>query len=1158
MQRLLGILVLLLSASVPRSSAAAAEPTVDFNRDIRPILSNRCFRCHGPDAKQRKSDLRLDQRSVAVDDLGVIVPGDPESSELLARIVSTGKDRMPPKSSGIELTPAEIKTLQLWVKQGAPYAGHWSYQPPLRPALPTLKETAWVRNPIDFFVLKRLAAEKLKPTATADHYTLARRLALDLTGLPPTLEQLETFVADKSPAAYENLIDSLLKSPRYGERWAVMWLDLARYADSAGYADDPPRTIWLYRDWVIRALNDNMPFDQFTVEQIAGDLLPEPSPDQLTATAFHRNTLTNSEGGTDDEEFRNVAIVDRVNTTLQVWMGTTIRCAQCHDHKYDPISQEEFFKFFAFFNNSQDADRRNEDPLLTVLPESMKEQKAQLEANMLALRGQLAPSPTTLATQHQAWARLAGRDYGWKPLFPTKLSASSGATLAVGSEAAITATGASASTDTYVLDFETDLVGITGLQLEALPAPDLPKQGPGRSSGGNFVLSEIRVVDHSKSNQPRQGRYVRLELPGKGKMIHVAEVQVFSGGNNIAPAGKATQSSTGFGGPAERAIDGNTDGKYANNSVTHTAVSTDPWLEVDLGGLKPVDRIAIWNRTDANLQSRLNGFVLSLLDDERQLVWKETYAAAPKKELTADLTGSSTAIFADASADVEQAGDGKTAPADGWLARYAIDGDEKTKRAGWAVGGNIGATSRAAFRFQEPLGVSGQPTKFQITLSQQYGENHTLGRFRISATTADGLVRLLPATLGALVSRSHDKLTAAEKQIFLDYYNRLVPPPKKVTDQLAALQKKIDSVKGVTVPIMRELAADKRRKTHIQIRGNFLAKEGEVSEGVPAVFHSLPPNAPVNRLGVAQWLVSRDNPLTARVVVNRYWERLFGRGLVVTSEDFGTQGALPTHPELLDWLAVDLMENGWDIKSLLKTIVMSATYRQSSAIVGNAVSIDPDNHLLARGPRFRLSAEMIRDQALSVSGLLSSKMYGPSVRPPRPNLGLKAAFGGSTDWATSPGEDKYRRGLYTSWRRSIPYPSMAVFDAPTRNVCTIRRVQTNTPLQALVTLNDPVYVEAAQRFARRVISHSASDLSTQINFAFRLCLSRPPGPAETARLKLLHTQLHLRYDTDQELATQMATSLAGPAPKDVSLPELATWTVICNVLLNLDEALTKR
>lgn len=701
-------------------------------------------------------------------------------------------------------------------------------------------------------------------------------------------------------------------------------------------------------------------------------------------------------------------------------------------------------------------------------------------------------------------------------------------------------------------------MGITGLQLEALPAADLPKQGPGRSAGGNFVLSEIRVVDQAKSNQRPQGRFVRLALPGKGKMIHVAEVQIFSGGNNIAPAGKATQSSTGFGGTAERAIDGNTDGIYTKNSVTHTAISTDPWLEIDLGGLKPIDHIAIWNRTDANLQSRLNGFVLSLLDDQRQVVWKETYATAPKKDLTADLSGAITAIFAAASADVEQAGDGKTPPADGWLARYAIDGDDKSKRAGWAVGGNIGATSRAAFQFKQALGVAGHPTKFQITLSQQYGENHTLGRFRISATTSDGVVRLLPATLNPLVARSHDKLTPAEKKIFLGYYNRVVPPPKKVTDQLAALQKQVGSLKGVTVPIMRELAAGKRRKTHIQIRGNFLAKEREVSEGVPAVFHSLPANAPVNRLGVAQWLVSRDNPLTARVVANRYWEQLFGRGLVATSEEFGTQGDLPTHPELLDWLAVELMENGWNTKALLKTIVMSATYRQSSGIVGDAARLDPDNHLLARGPRFRLSAEMIRDQALAVSGLLSDKMYGPSVRPPRPNLGLKAAFGGSTDWATSPGEDKYRRGLYTSWRRSIPYPSMAAFDAPTRNVCTIRRVPTNTPLQALVTLNDPVYVEAAQRFARRVMGHSGNDFSAQIAFAFRVCLSRPAEPAETLRLKQLHAQLLVRYAADLELAKQMATSLTGAAPKEIPIPELATWTVICNVLLNLDEALTKR
>jgi hypothetical protein len=937
-----------------------------------------------------------------------------------------------------------------------------------------------------------------------------------------------------------------------------MWLDLARYADSAGYADDPPRTIWLYRDWVIRALNSNMPFDQFTVEQIAGDLLPDPTPDQLTATAFHRNTLTNSEGGTDDEEFRNVAIVDRVNTTLQVWMGTTIRCAQCHDHKYDPISQEEYFKFFAFFNNSADADRRDESPLLTILPESTKQQKTQLEAKSEALRKQLAPTPQKLTAKHREWQQLAERDYSWKALTPTKVTSEGGATLTVSSVGEVSASGTSPDTDTYTLEFETELTGITGLRLEATPSDELPGNGPGRSTGGNFVLSELRVLDQSESQRERRGRFVRIDLPGQGKMIHLAEVQVFSGGKNVAPDGKASQSSTDFGGPPERAIDGNTDGTYVRNSVTHTAVSTNPWFEVDLGKSVPIDQIAIWNRTDNNLQSRLNGFVLTVLDEKRQPVWKETYAKAPAKDLVADLTGAVSLVISEASADHEQPGDGKAGSPSGWLARHTIDGDDNSKAGGWAVGGNIGATSRVVFKLKEPLGKTGEATRFSVSLIQAYGSKHTLGQFRISATTQAGPVRILPASVTPLLKTAFNDLKSTEKKIFANYYKQVVPPPKEITDQLAAVTKQISTLKGVTVPIMRELAADKRRKTHIQIRGNFLAKDREVAEGTPAIFHSLPDDAPVNRMGVANWLVSRDNPLTARVVVNRYWEQLFGRGLVATSEEFGTQGELPTHPQLLDWLALELMDNSWDLKDLLKTMVMSATYRQSSSATEEAIAMDPDNHLLARGPRFRLSAEMIRDQALAVSGLLSAKMYGPSVRPPRPNLGLKAAFGGSTDWATSPGEDKYRRGLYTTWRRSIPYPSMAAFDAPSRNVCTIRRVRTNTPLQALVTLNDPVYVEAAQYFARRIFKYSNDAVDAQINHAFQLCLSRPPAPEESNRLKKLREQLLERYSKDTDLATEMASSLAGPAPADVPISELATWTVLCNVLLNLDETLTKR
>jgi hypothetical protein len=1146
-----------LLALLAATPLLAADKRVDFNRDIRPLLSNKCFRCHGPDANQRKADLRLDQREVAVDELGVIVPGDAAASELMAKLTADGDEKMPPVDSGLTLTADEIETLRRWIEQGANYAVHWSYEPPRRPELPEISDPAWIRNPLDRFVLARLDRERLSPSPQADRYTIARRLGLDLTGLPATIQQVDRFVNDSSPDAYEKLVDQLLRSSAYGERWAVMWLDLARYADSAGYADDPPRTIWLYRDWVIRALNDNMPFDQFTMEQIAGDLLPEPTPQQLTATAFHRNTLTNSEGGTNDEEFRNVAIVDRVNTTMQVWMGTTIRCAQCHDHKYDPISQEEFFRFFAFFNQSADADKRDESPLLSVISGSQERRKRQLLAELEAWKGKVNGDEELIKRQVAEWQAEADRDLGWQVVRPAEMVANSGADFQILDDGSLLVSGAVTKTDVYDLAFTTELQNITGLRIEVLADDSLPAKGPGREEGGNFVLTELRASAGSDVNESPTGQFVRIDLAGEGKMIHVAEIEVFSGEKNIALQGKASQSSTGFGGPPERAIDGNTNGTYTANSVTHTNIQKDPWIEIDLGKLQAIDLIKVWNRTDGNLQSRLDGFVLSVLDENRKLVWKKQYAKAPKRDLTATLDGMLPIQFASASEsfaqpDAEHAENSfKSFPA-----AAAIDGDSTSKFNGWSVGGQVGQDNVALFEVGSKLGRGGTTT-LKLQLVQAF-ENHSMGRFRISITTAKKPVRLLPSTIAQLAAAGWEAADEAGRKELSDYYRKVVPPPKEVVDKIAALEKQVAAIKPATVPVMRELPTDQRRTTKIQIRGNFLATEKEVVEGVPGAFHGLPDGAPVNRQGVAQWLISRDNPLTARVVVNRYWEQLFGMGLVETSEDFGTQGSLPSHPQLLDWLAVELMENDWDIKGLLRSIVISATYRQSSRIERGDIERDPNNILLSRGPRFRLSAEMIRDQALAVSGLLSDKMYGPSVQPPRPNLGLKAAFGGSTDWETSPGEDKFRRGLYTSWRRSIPYPSMAAFDAPSRNVCTIRRGRTNTPLQALVTLNDPVYVEAAQSLARQVLAQQGEDLSGQVEYGFRRCLGRPPSGREKQRLLELYDELHERYGADMELATEMATSFVGPAAEGSDIVALACWTVMSNVLLNLDEILSKR
>jgi len=765
-----------------------ASSAVDFDRVIRPILSENCFKCHGPDERERKAKLRFDLRAEALkpakSGAPAIVPGAPAQSELIARITTANEDdRMPPEKTGKTLSPTQIEALRQWIAQGAPYATHWAYIKPARPALPVVRHAKWPQNPIDAFILARLEKEGLTPSPSADRRTLIRRVSLDLTGLPPTLEEADQFLADKHPRAYEALVDRLLQKPAFGEHWARMWLDLARYADSAGYADDPPRTIWAYRDWVIKAFNENLPFDRFTIEQIAGDLLDHAGEEEEVATAFHRNTMTNNEGGTTDEEFRNAAVIDRVNTTMAVWMATTMGCAQCHTHKYDPITQQEYFRFFAFFNNTADADLPDESPVLDVSPRAVKERRARL----------------------------------------------------------------------------------------------------------------------------------RLEI---------AELE---------------------------------------------------------------------------------------------------------RALKADATNAPAA----------------------------------------ANGGG-----------------------------------------------AEG------------------------------------------PDRLKRLQSELEALKPVTVPVMRELAGEKRRTTRIQIRGNYLALADEVSPGVPAALHPLPKDAPLNRLGVARWLVDADNPLTSRTIANRFWEQIFGAGIVRTSEDFGTQGDRPTHPELLDWLATEFVARDWNVKEFLKLLVTSAAYRQSARVTPALAERDPDNLLLARGPRFRASAEIVRDQALAVSGLLSSKMYGPPTRPPQPSLGLAAAFGGSLDWNPSPGEDRYRRALYIEWRRTNPYASMATFDAPTREVCALRRPRSNTPLQALVTLNDPVYVEAARALGRRMAGAPGST-EERMRYGFKLCLTRPPAAAELKRLLEFRQTALSHYDQKPELAREMAGSAAEPPPNAHEARELAAWAATGNVLLNLDEMLMK-
>lgn len=1138
--------LLLNAASVAASDqdqpGDTSSTSVDFNRDIRSILSNRCFTCHGPDEAERQADLRLDTRVGATADLGdyaAIVPGKPEASVLLERVSTSDPDLvMPPAGKGKPLSTQEIDLLTRWIKQGAEYAKHWSYEIPIRPDLPQTSDKTWHKNAIDAFILARLDREGLSPNEEADRATLIRRVSLDLTGLPPALEEVDEFLADKSPNAYERLVDRLLERDAYGEHWARMWLDLARYADSAGYADDPARTIWAYRDYVIRSLNANKPFDQFTIEQIAGDLLPNPSEEQLIATAFHRNTLTNNEGGTNDEEFRNVAVVDRVNTTMAVWMGTTMACAQCHTHKFDPITQEEYFRFFAFFNSTEDADRRDESPRLPIYTDEQQKNRADWEAESEELEKVLStPTPGLLASQSK-WEERLKTSPEWSIAGPSEATSESGAVLTVQEDGSVHVTK-QAKTDTYTISLPAKTDRLTGLQLETFP-------------GNNFVISRISAALIPPDGTRLNGRYVRVTIPGKDKMVSLAEVQVFSGVDNIALRGEASQSSTDFGGLAKLAIDGNTNGDYHKaKSTTHTAVSTDPWWELDLRSSQAIDRIQVWNRTDNKLQSRLSNFIVQVFDDQHEVVWEQKVAEYPDPNSEFALSSARGIPFATAYADYSQSG---------FTATDVLNNPD-TRTKGWAVGGQTDRPHRLTLIPEKTVDVPDR-SLLSVTIEQvsNYG-NHTLSHFRMAATSDERVKDFaeIPEDKLAIIRSAVTERTSEQRRALTSYFVKEVAPElARERRRLASLQKQLAALKPATsVPVMKELPADKRRVTKIQIRGNFQQTGDEVTEGVPAAFHPLLDDLPPNRLALAEWLIDERNPLTARVVANRYWEAIFGIGIVSTSEEFGSQGDLPVHPQLLDWLATELVASNWDIKHLVKLLVTSATYRQSSRVTDDLIARDPQNRLLARGPRFRLSAEMIRDQALSVSGLLSHKLYGPPVRPLQPSQGVNAAFGSAIDWKTSEGEDRYRRGLYTTWRRSNPYPSMMAFDAVNREVCTVRRDRTNTPLQALVTLNDPVYVEAAQALARRIASHEGT-IADQVRYGFRLATARTPDENEQQRLIKLHDVVRARYAGNAEAAMAMATMPLGPAPEGMNVVDLAAWTVVSNVLLNLDEMFMKR
>ncbi len=1021
-------IALALGAGVEFTAAA----TVDFKRDIEPLFERHCLKCH--DAR-KKGGLRLNSRREAFlpSDSGepVIVPGKAAESLLLKRVIANDAGSRMPKEAPA-LSEPEIDLLRSWIEQGATWPTgegdqmHWAYVKPERPELPKADST-WPVNGIDYFVHDRLKREGLKPSAPAGKATLLRRVSLDLVGLPPSVKELDAFLADDSEDAYEKAVDRLLKSPRYGERWARPWLDAARYADSNGFQADQLRDSWAYRDWVIKALNADMPFDQFTVEQIAGDLLPNATIDQKIATGFHRTPTCNVEAGVHPEENRVNQVMDRVITTGTVWLGTTLDCAHCHNHKYDPFTMKDFYQIFAYFNNTP-VEVRNPSgkgvsfdfygPKMELpLPEAEQAKLEALRAQLVKKEAETREVAKAVAAEQAAWeARMKEAlqtTPQWRTMEVVSFASSAPEKHEILEDGSLLLPGKSPANAVYTVRAKTDLSKVTAIKLEALTHDKLPSKGPGRNESPgrpNFVLQELEVA---------------------------------------------------------RAID-------AGNGET----------------LQPLSAV---NATADFFQTNFK----------------------PEK---------------------------------------LFDGKKADRQNGWAIAGEFSKDHWVSFGLAEPVaGKDGAELVF--TLTQNYGGGRTLGRMRFSAIAGEpGQLDLSPEIAAVL---KKDKRTRKEKKQLREHFEKSHPKLTALRAEAAALKKRIDAIEPPTTLVMVEM--DEQRKTHIMKRGDYLNPGKEVTMGTPAVLHPLSGNAPKNRLGFAQWLVDRENPLVARVTVNRWWAEIMGRGIVATLEDFGAQSEPPTHPELLDWLAVEFMENGWSMKRLHKTIVMSATYRQSSRVRPELLERDPENRLYARGSRFRLSAEQIRDNGLAVSGLLSTKMGGEPIMPYQPPGLWRQTGRNEPKWIESPNEDRFRRGIYIVYRRAAPYPSMVNFDAPDRSSCVVKRPRTNTPLQALTLLNDPAYVEMALALANRIMTdQEGMSVEDRVRYGIRVCLSREARGDEVAELaKVFQSELKLFSRDAAAVKELMSSSNRWKPSKGVDQVELSAWFSVANILLNLDETVTK-
>ena len=1024
-----------LASVVLLSQAAGADDAVDFNRDVRPILSDRCFTCHGPDAEDRQAGLRLDLQDHATARLAsggtAVVPHDPVTSGLLARVTSTDPDVvMPPPRINKPITSAEAEVLRRWIAQGAEYRGHWAFQRVERPAVPEVRGAAWPKTPIDRFILERLEREGLAPNQEADRVTLARRLALDLTGLPPVPADVDAFVADPSPDAYARYVDTLLASPHYGERMAIEWLDAARYADSSGYQTDSSRQNWPWRDWLIGAYNANLPFDQFTIHQLAGDMLDEPTRDQIVATGFNRNHRLNGEGGIIAEEWRVETVIDRVETTAQTWMALSAGCARCHDHKYDPLSQKEFYALFALFNNVPETGTNqgkahvgggNVEPVHVLPTPEQERELARLEQVVVdaeaAVNGALANTDALVAQWEQSIRpALAAGTEEWEAFEPLELRSVGGASFRRSEDGSWFVEGALPPQDTY--EFETlvpaDRLG--GLRLEVFPDPSLGGGGGfGRAGNGNIVVTAIEA---------------EIEPPGDAAAV-------------------------------------------------------------------PVDLV----RAEATYE---------------QSGWPAAGVLTARREK------------------------GK-----GW----ALDGNDPGRR----------EPRRIAVFPAKPVPLP-ENARLVLRIRQEAFEGHTIGRFRLAFSARDPALlgvggSTLPQAVREALAIEAERRSPDQRAEIARFYRRNVDGPIRQAEAARdAARKSIESFQGslTNAMVMKE---GPPREAFVLVRGEYDKRGEQVTAGLPAFLPQLPDGTKPDRLALATWLVSRDHPLTARVWVNRLWERLFGTGLVKTSENLGSQAEYPSHPELLDWLAAEFMENGWDMKRFVKLVVTSAVYRQAATVTPEKLARDPANRLLARAPRIRLPGETVRDASLAASGLLVPAIGGPSVRPWMPDgvWDETSKYGDLRGYKAETGPGRYRRTMYTIWKRTAAPPTMLLFDAPNRETCVVKRSRTNTPLQALALLNETTFVEAAHGLATRMIVEGGETAAERITHGFRLALGRRPTPDELAALVDGFTADRATFVAAPDRAERFVAVGLVTKPDALPASELAAYSLAANVILNLDE-----